>query len=419
MRLVRGVHDLVHDAAKTHYYIIEYARSWAQRYGFSDIITPLLEYDTVFLRTLGDASDIVHKEMFKLEHKGEDPQKDVIVLRPEGTAPIMRTLLTTELQQNLPQKFFYAGPMFRYDRPQKGRQRQFYQFGIEILGVKSFWAEIGSIALAFDILKGLNILDLTLEINTLGDSASRKVYHEALTKYFKDVYARLSPESQERLSKNPLRILDSKSPQDQELIRQAPLLDDFLTSSAQDYFKELLDHLTHLNFPFTVNPRLVRGLDYYSHTVFEFTTSHLGAQSTLLAGGRYDSLAQLMGHSTEIPAVGWAAGVERLILLFNSSVLQSSISFALISLSQDRDNDAFRWAQTLRSSGLILHFIPHGKTAQQFKTATKLGASYGIILGEDEYNTQTVTLKNFKTGDQQKIPQESLCDILKNLSSSR
>ncbi len=415
MLLVRGTHDLIHKSAQIHHYIVEFARNWAHRYGFSDIATPLLEYEGVFSRTLGETSDIIRKEMFVLEQKGEDTHKESIILRPEGTAPVMRALFMNGLHQTLPQKFFYEGPMFRYDRPQKGRQRQFHQCGVELLGIKSSWAEIDVISLAFDILNGLGIPNLTLEINTLGDKESRDSYRSALVDYFQGVKETLSPESQERLSKNPLRILDSKSAQDKKLIEDAPLFRNYLNTSSESYFEDILKRLNLLNIPFKINPRLVRGLDYYSHTVFEITTPDLGAQSTILAGGRYDSLATLMGNPTDIPAVGWAAGIERLALLLENTVsLPVATQFALIPLSEEQNMDAFSWTQKLRQAGFTAHFISEGKIAHRFKTAGKLGAQYGLVLGDEEAKTKTVTLKNFETGEQQSISQASLINTLKS-----
>ncbi|MBS0186340.1 MAG: histidine--tRNA ligase [Proteobacteria bacterium] len=417
MLLVRGTHDLIHKKAQLHRYITEYARTWAHKYGFFDISTPLLEYEGIFSRSLGETSDIIRKEMFVVEQKGEDSHKEAIILRPEGTAPIMRALFMNGLHQTLPQKFFYEGPMFRYDRPQKGRQRQFHQFGIEFLGIKSSWAEIEVISLAFDILKGLGIPNLTLEINTLGDTSSRESYKSALVEYFQNVKEYLSPESQERLLKNPLRILDSKSPQDKKLMEDAPHFRNYLNTSSEHYFETILKELNSLDIPFKVNPHLVRGLDYYSHTVFEITTPDLGAQSTLLAGGRYDALSTLMGNSTEIPAVGWAAGIERLSLLVEEKLtLPTPLQIAFIPLTEEQNQKTFLWSQKVRKEGFTVHFISEGKIAQKFKAATKLRAHYGLILGDEEEKTKTFTLKNFETGDQSKISQDSLISTLKSLN---
>lgn len=420
MLLVRGTHDLIQKNAQHHQYIKEYARTWAYRYGFSDISTPLLEYEGLFSRTLGETSDIIRKEMFVVEQKGEDSHKEAIILRPEGTAPVMRALFMNGLHQTLPQKFFYEGPMFRYDRPQKGRQRQFHQFGIELLGTKSSWAEIEVISLALDILRGLGISNLTLEINTLGDKESRASYRKALMDYFEDSKDSLSPESQERLHKNPLRILDSKAPQDKKIIEDAPSFKNYLNMFSENYFEDILKKLNHLDISFKINPRLVRGLDYYSHTVFEITTPDLGAQSTVLAGGRYDSLATLLGNPTDIPAVGWAAGIERIALLIEKTLsLPIPLQFSFIALSEEHNPDAFSWTQKLRRAGLKTHFISEGKVSHKFKTAQRLGAHYGLVLGDEEAKTKTLTLKNFETGEQRTLPQEDLITSLKSLEVPR
>lgn len=415
MLLVRGTHDLIHQDAQTHIAIIENARSCASRYGFSDIITPLLEYEGIFSRTLGSSSDIIRKEMFVLEQKGED-DKESIILRPEATASVMRALFMNGLHQTLPQKFFYAGPMFRYDRPQKGRLRQFHQFGVEFLGTKSIWAEVEIIILAFDILNRFKIPNLTLEINTLGDNDSRSAYRAALVDYFLKVKTSLSLESQERLEKNPFRILDSKSSQDKALLKEAPLFKNYLSSSSQSSFETLLKKLERAHISFKINPYLVRGLDYYSHTVFEITTSDLGAQSTVLAGGRYDALSTLMGNPAEIPAVGWAAGIERIALLLEKNFFkQGSPLFALIPLSEEYDEEVFCWTQKLRSENLKAHFIPEGKISQKFKTAMKLGCQYCLIFGEEEQKNYFFKLKNFETGEEKDVSQSDLLSILRTL----
>ena len=418
MQLVRGTHDLIGVNAKKHLHIIDYARKFTEKYGFSEIITPALEFDEIFTHSLGETSDIIRKEMFVLEQKSEDKNQERIILRPEGTAPIMRALFMNGLNQLLPQKFFYAGSMFRYDRPQKGRTRQFHQFGVEFIGVASAWADVEIIVLGFEILTHLKIPNITLEINTLGDQDSRMSYRTALIDYFSDIKHHLSTDSQERLEKNPLRILDSKSPQDKPFIESAPLFENYLNPESHAYFNEVLNHLNLLNIPYKINPKLVRGLDYYCHTIFEIKTEDLGAQGTLLAGGRYDNLSKLIGHTDAIPAVGWAAGIERISMLIPETAIPlSSLHIAIIPLSDEEMDASFLLAQTLRHAEFKVDCIFDGKASQKFKKASRIGANFALIIGTDEILNNTIQIKNLETGQQHEVPRHQLITELKNLSS--
>jgi histidyl-tRNA synthetase len=282
---VRGAHDLIGDVCRRHQFIRDLSYSLAYPYGYQPIATPIFEYTPVFKRTIGETSDIVGKEMYAfLDRGGEE-----ITLRPEGTAPTARAIISNGLTQSMPLKLIYDGPMFRYERPQKGRTRQFHQLGVECFGVNDPLADVETIALGVHILKVLGIFDrMTLEINTIGDSSSRSAYRQALVDYFTPFADRLSPDSQTRLNRNPLRILDSKDPKDREIVGRAPIFDDYLNNVSIDFFAKVCAGLDTLKIPYKRNPHLVRGLDYYSHTAFEVTTTNLGSQGTVLAGGRYD-----------------------------------------------------------------------------------------------------------------------------------
>ena len=289
---VRGTHDILPEESRKRRFITDTAFGIAERYGYGEVSTPIFEFSDVFHRTLGDSSDVVSKETYSFEDRGGES----LTLRPEFTAGVVRAFLSNGLQQNLPCRFAYHGPAFRYERPQKGRQRQFHQVGMECIGVADPLADIEAIALAWDVLNALDLGDaVVLELNSLGDAKSRAAYREALVAYFTKHQDKLSADSQTRLVKNPLRILDSKNEGDRALIADAPQMQDSFTDEAKGIFAKVTTGLEALGIPYAHNQRLVRGLDYYTHTVFEFTCDRLGAQGTLLAGGRYDGLVEMMG----------------------------------------------------------------------------------------------------------------------------
>jgi histidyl-tRNA synthetase len=282
---VRGTHDLLPDDSRRHRWVEETAFASARRYGFGEVSTPIFEFTEVFTRTLGETSDVVTKEMYTFA----DRSGESITLRPEGTAGVARAFISNGLSQSLPLKLFYRGPMFRHERPQKGRLRQFHQVGVELLGVESPLADVEVIALAWRVLSELGLAaKVRLEINTLGDAESRDAYRATLTAYLSQFRSSLSEDSRNRLDRNPLRVLDSKDEGDRRIVENAPLMTDSLSPAAHAFFEQVTCGLHKLCIPFMVNPRLVRGLDYYCHTAFEFTTTALGAQGTVLAGGRYD-----------------------------------------------------------------------------------------------------------------------------------
>ncbi len=298
---VRGTHDLLPDEMRRYRRVAETARLAAECFGYQEMATPIFEFSEVFKRTLGDTSDIVTKEMYTFTDRGGE----TITLRPEGTASVARALISGGLAQHLPLKYFYSGPMFRYERPQKGRMRQFHQTGIELLGIKEPLGDVEVIATGAEFLRRIDAWDRSqLEINTLGDTESRQNYRKVLVDYLSGHRARLSEDSVSRLERNPLRILDSKDKGDQAVVADAPVYTDYLNAASRDFFAKVKQGLEALGIAYVVNPRLVRGLDYYSHTCFEVTCEELGAQKTILAGGRYDGLIPMMG-GPETPGVGW------------------------------------------------------------------------------------------------------------------
>ena len=395
-------------------FIIRQAKQRAALYGCGEIQTPIFEFSDVFHRTLGDTSDVVTKETYTFEDRGGEP----LTLRPEFTASVVRAFLSNGLQQDLPCKFFYAGPAFRYERPQKGRLRQFHQLGVEVLGIAEPLADIETIALAYDILTQLGLANMvTLELNSLGDQESRDNYRAALVEYFSQHKAALSEDSRMRLEKNPLRILDSKDEGDRALVADAPNMQDCFTDAANAFFDEVTSGLQALGIPYTHNARLVRGLDYYSHTVFEFTCEHLGAQNAVLAGGRYDGLVELMGGQPT-PGIGFAAGIERLqaIIDFDNHPHFSAHPrpVALIPLGEAAEKQAFILAHALRKEGIIIELAAKGNMQKRMKKANKVNASDAIILGEDELTKGCATLKNLDSGQQSEV---KLSDLVMLLSS--
>ncbi len=395
---IRGTRDIIGEDQRRHSHVVATARATASHYGFDEWATPIFEDTRVFARTLGDTSDVVTKEMYTFADRGGDS----VTLRPENTAGICRALVTNGLTQSLPQKVFYAGPMFRYERPQKGRYRQFHQIGAELIGPAEPLADAEIIALGWDILSALGIAhDVVLELNTLGDAESRAAYRAALVDHFTTHRAALSPDSQERLEKNPLRILDSKDAQDRALVEQAPTIVPFLTPQAAAFYDAVKQTLGRLGVPFRENPRIVRGLDYYSHTAFEFVTTALGAQGTVMAGGRYDGLVAEMG-GPPTPAVGWAAGIERLSMLLPEAP-PAPRPVAVIPMGEAGETAALDVLQRLRRAGIRAEMAYRGNMKRRLERANKIGATAAIILGEDEIKRGVAAVKNFATGTQTEV----------------
>ncbi|WP_415062846.1 histidine--tRNA ligase [Bdellovibrio sp.] len=402
---VRGTRDLLPEDSLLFRFVEQSAYEKALLYGYGEIETPIFEFSDVFHRTLGETSDVVNKETYDFTDRGGES----LTLRPEGTAGVARAFISEGLSQNLPLKFYYSGPMFRYERPQKGRYRQFYQLGAECLGYDSPLADVECIALAWDVLQKIGIsADCTLEINTLGDSESRAAYREALVSYFTAHQEQLSADSKMRLEKNPLRILDSKDEGDKTINALAPKFEQYLNETSKTFFKKVLDGIEKLGIPYKINSHLVRGLDYYSHTVFEFTTAKLGAQGTVLAGGRYDGLIETMG-GPKTPGVGWAAGIDRLADLTPKELaIQSEVLIAVIGADDLGEEESIKVAHEIRSRGLKAENFLSGKMGKKMQKANKLNAHYALILGSNEVTNKTVTVKNFATGEQKEISRTEL-----------
>jgi histidyl-tRNA synthetase len=400
---VRGTRDIIGDDQRRHAHVVTTSRATASLYGFDEWSTPIFEDTRVFARTLGDTSDVVTKEMYSFADRGGEN----LTLRPENTAGICRALVSNGLTQSLPQKVFYAGPMFRYERPQKGRYRQFHQIGAELIGPAEPLADAEIIALGWDILNALNIAgDVILELNTLGDTESRAAYRDALVAYFTAHRGDLSADSQTRLDKNPMRILDSKDSADRALVNQAPTIEPYLTQSAAGFYADVKLNLGRLGVPFRENPRIVRGLDYYSHTAFEFVTQHLGAQGTVMAGGRYDGLVAEMG-GPQTPAVGWAAGIERLAMLLEEAPAPPR-PVAVIPMGDAAEAAAISVLQNLRRAGIRAEMAYRGNMKRRLERANKLDARFAIIIGENELARGVAAVKNLAKGTQAEVALDEL-----------
>ncbi|MBM5782227.1 MAG: histidine--tRNA ligase [Pelagibacterales bacterium] len=405
---VRGTKDLFGDEIKIFNHIVATAKKRSESFGFSELQTPIFEFSEVFERNLGEASDIVSKEVYKFPDRGDN----FLTLRPEFTAAIVRSFCSNgELQQVLPQKFFSYGPIFRYDRPQKGRQRQFHQINFEIFGEDNVFCDVEAILLASTILKDLGVLgNTTLEINSLGDIQTKIKYEAALTEYFTKFKNDLSNDSKIRLEKNPLRILDSKDQQDIDLLAEAPSIYDFFSENSKKHFDQILNLLNKFDVKYRVNNRLVRGLDYYTSTVFEFVMAFEGAQNTVLAGGRYNSLVEKMSGK-QVPAIGFAAGIERLMLLINTS-LEKSRPIQVNYISENEKLYAFEIVNKLRNSGLIVDFVLDGNFKKQMKRASQNNSRFVVIIGESEMKNGEVMVKDFDNAKEQKVKSELLLHYL-------
>ncbi len=408
MQNVRGTYDLYGEAKRKMKKVVATAGAVVERYGFEEIETPIFEFTEVFARNLGDTSDIVTKEMYCFEDRGGES----LTLRPEGTAGVVRSFVSEGMQQNLPVKLYYAGPMFRYERPQKGRQRQFTQFGVELLGVETPQADIEVIAMAYEFIESLGLEgNVTVEINSLGDAESRTAYREKLVAYLQAHYNELSEDSKNRLERNPLRVLDSKEECDKEVVAGAPLYQDSLNPASKDFFAAVLKGLDLLGIKYRVNNRLVRGLDYYSHTVFELVTDKLGAQGTVLAGGRYDGLVEQMGGG-KVAGIGWACGVERLSMLLEADVSLPR-PVAVIPVGEDVADRALEISCRLRRAGFRVEHSYSGNLKKRMVKANKANAVKAVILGSDELAQNVATLKDLDSGEQKTVSLSNLIEELK------
>ena len=407
LRPVRGTRDLVGEEMRAYRHVVETAHRVATRHGYQEIATPIFEFIEVFARPLGETSDVVSKEMYAFEDRGGER----LALRPEFTAGVARAFISGAFGQVLPVKLFCAGPAFRYERPQKGRYRQFHQIDAEILGAPEPLADIEVIALGHAILSELGLADhVILELNSLGDGESRHAYRERLVAYLGRFKDDLSEDSQARLERNPLRILDSKNSRDREIVADAPELGDCFNEASMRFYDQVQEGLSALGVDYRKNPRLVRGLDYYSHTAFEFTTTALGSQGAVLAGGRYDGLIETLG-GRETAGIGWAAGIERLSMLIielEKGLPPSPRPVVVVPMGDGMAIEGLRLAAELRAAGHHVEYGFKGKVGQRLKRATQQNARYALMLGEDEVAAGKVVLRDLDAGEQREIERAAL-----------
>lgn len=408
------MNDILPEVSGTWHFLESVVRNIAQSYGYAEIRVPLLEQTELFRRSIGEITDIVEKEMYTfLDRNGES-----LTLRPEATASIVRAGMTNGLLHNQRQKLWTLGPMFRYEKPQKGRYRQFHQFDVEALGFAGPDVDAELILMSARIWQQLGISRLALEINSLGMPKARRHYRDTLVEYFRSVKKQLDQDSIRRLEQNPLRILDSKNPEMQALIEAAPVILDFLDTESAEHFARLKAILAGAGVQYTVNPRLVRGLDYYNRTVFEWATDALGAQGAICSGGRYDGLVEKLG-GRPTPAVGWAMGIERFVALYESCGGQAPPCDAdvyLVAVGEDTLERAFAVAEELRDriDGIRVELnLGAGSFKTQLKRADKSNAEYALILGEQEMSEQRIGLKPLRSDeDQSSIALAELATIL-------
>nr|YP_009739043.1 Histidine-tRNA ligase [Palmaria decipiens]QIC19482.1 Histidine-tRNA ligase [Palmaria decipiens] len=412
MQSIRGMHDILPKDTKYWQHVYNIAMDILSQASYQEIRTPIIEDTSLFLRGIGTDTDIVSKEMYSFEDRG----RRNLTLRPEGTAPVARSLIQHKLYNEQPiQKLWYMGPMFRYERPQHGRQRQFHQLGLECYGSNSPVLDAEVIYLANQIIDSLECSKYTIEINSIGSSDTRQDYEKALRRYLSTYQLDLDGESQKRLIASPLTILDSKDPQTQEILLNAPIISDFLDREALIHFEKMQDYLSSMNIPFTINNHLVRGLDYYNSTVFEIKTNLLGTQDTICGGGRYDSLTQQLGGPA-IPALGWGIGIERLLLLVQDKLdlPQNSELIYLALQGYEAEKKGLSLIPIFRNYDLRYEVDLSGSSFQkQVKRAHKKNALMCVIIGEEEASLQTLTVKWLKEYRQETCSRQQFIETLK------
>lgn len=412
IQAVRGMNDLLPDAVERWQYIESVARKVLSAYGYREIRLPVLEKSELFARSIGSDTDIVEKEMYSFE----DRNGEILTLRPEGTAGVVRAGIENGILHNQIQRLWYAGPMFRHERPQKGRYRQFHQIGVETFGVDSPDIDAELILMSTRLWRDLGLTGITLQLNSLGSNESRNNYRDELVSYLKRLKSKLDEDSLKRLEKNPLRILDSKNPVMQKIISGAPSILDYLDEPSRQHFEMLGGYLKQAGISYLINPAMVRGLDYYTRTVFEWTTDRLGAQSTVCAGGRYDKLVEQLGGKPT-PATGFALGMERLaeLLALPSDEVQSQRPHAyLVVLGEKTQKYGLMLSEQLRDADL--HIECHcggGGLKAQLKRADRCGARFALLLGDEEIRNRSVSVKDLRDGgSQSSVSQEKLIDYL-------
>ncbi|MBO9130467.1 histidine--tRNA ligase [Bacillus sp. 165] len=407
IQIPRGTQDILPGTVELWQYIEEQARNICRRYNYKEIRTPIFEHTELFLRGVGDTTDIVQKEMYTFEDRGERS----LTLRPEGTASVVRSYVENKMygDASQPTKLFYIGPMFRYERPQSGRYRQFVQFGIEAIGSNDPAIDAEVIALAMEFYKGLGLKNVKLMLNSLGDTESRQAHRQALVNHFEPRIQEFCSDCQTRLHKNPLRILDCKKDRNHELMKTAPSITEYLNESSQVYYEKVQELLTLVGIPFEKDPNLVRGLDYYQHTVFEIMSEAegFGAITTLSGGGRYNGLVQEIGGPEE-PGIGFALSIERLLMALQAEKIElpvlQKMDCYVVALGEKAKDQAAKLLFDLRKAGLTCDKdYQDRKVKAQFKAADRASAKFVAVLGEDELERNIINVKDMNTGQQEEV----------------
>ena len=419
VQIPRGTQDILPEQAAVWQYIETIARDLCRRYQYNEIRTPIFEHTEVFTRGVGETTDIVQKEMYTFNDRGDRS----LTLRPEGTAAVVRSFVENKMfgWANQPVKLFYNGPMFRYERPQAGRFRQFVQFGVEALGAADPAIDAEVISLAMNLYKQLGLQKLTLVINSLGDMESRTNHREALISHFQPHIHEFCSDCQNRLEKNPLRILDCKKDRDHELMKTAPSILDYLNEDSKNYFEKVLKHLDDMEIPYTVDSTLVRGLDYYNHTAFEIMSSAegFGAITTLCGGGRYNGLVEDFG-GPETPGIGFALSVERLIAALDAEgitlPIEKQSDLYVVALGDAAKDYSVKLVNEVRQHGFSADKdYGNRKIKAQFKAADRVNARFVAVLGDDELSNNKITLKDMATGDQQELDLHNFIEEFKRI----
>lgn len=412
IRAIKGTQDLLPESIGLWHHIESVSQTILTNAGYREIRTPIFEKTDLFVRGIGTATDVVSKEMYSFTTRGDDN----ITLRPENTAGVARSFIQNKLYAaGDVQKLWYRGPMFRYERPQAGRQRQFHQLGLESLGSSDPRADAEAIAVAVDILRELGLTNLSVSINSVGRGDDRAAYRDALIEYLTPFKTELDADSQDRLTRNPLRVLDSKDSRTREITADAPKLIDHLSAASKEHFDLVLSQLQQLGIEYVIDHKLVRGLDYYTHTAFEIQSNDLGAQNAVCGGGRYDGLIAELG-GPETPAVGWAMGLERIAILLQQQgfTAQGLLDAYAISRGRAAEDAALAIVQELRQSGIATGLdLSGGKFAKQFKRADRSGATWALVLGDDEVSRNVVQVKHLQSGEQTEVSRSELASFLR------
>ena len=412
-KIPRGTFDILPSESYKWQYVTKVFRETSRNFNYREIVTPIFESAGLYERSVGNTSDIVQKEMYKFR----DKKGRIFALRPEGTAGIVRAFVENNLDmKNNSSKLYYIGPMFRYERPQKGRYRQHYQYGIENIGSSEPFIDAEVISFGYYFLKKLGLENFKLEINSIGCPNCSQDYNNALVEYYKPYFDDLCQDCKIRIEKNPKRLLDCKVPKCKEISRNAPSMLSYLDDDCREHFDKVQEFLTKINIAFKINPKIVRGLDYYSRTAFEFIDTNLGAQNTLIGGGRYDGLVEQIGGKN-IPGIGFAGGFERLILSMETEGVsfgsEQNPDYYLVCLGEKAKDFSLNLLTKIRNAGISVESDFEKKSIKaQMKAADKSNAKYSLILGEDEISQNKIVLKNMKTGDQESILMDNLIEKL-------